>query len=108
MEGGGEGEGGGRIVLTRLNIICLKNSSLHYFKLFFTCALNFEFQIALHKIFYFCENLLPFLKKLFEIFLKLKLPITSRLNKKSGFLTSFLGICIVVATCGSMMMMKTK
>ena len=32
---GGRGGGEGRIVLTRLNTICLKNSSLHYFKLFF-------------------------------------------------------------------------
>ena len=64
MEGGGGrgGGGGGRIVLTRLNIICLKNSSLHYFKLFFTCALNFEFQIALHKIFLILRKSFTFLK----------------------------------------------
>ena len=40
MEGGG---GEGRIVLTRLNTICLKNSSLHYFKLFFAFTLNLAF-----------------------------------------------------------------
>ena len=41
-------------MLTRLNIICLKNSSLHYFKLFFTFTLNFEFGAA--KPFFVFEN----------------------------------------------------
>jgi hypothetical protein len=61
VEGGGR-RGGGRIVLTRLNIICLKNSSLHYFKLFFTFILNFEFRIALQNFFLLLRKFFTFLK----------------------------------------------
>ncbi len=62
MEGGG-GRGGGRTVLTRLNIICLKNSSLHYFKLFLHLLNNFLNFVLLYikfltfaKIFYLFKH----------------------------------------------------
>jgi hypothetical protein len=58
--GGGEGRGGGRIVLTRLNTNVSRILVCTISNFFFTFTLNFEFRILSHQIFYFCENFLPF------------------------------------------------
>jgi hypothetical protein len=95
VEGGG-GEGGG-IVLTRLNIMLLKNSSLHIFKPFWHYL---KFPLTYYVKNYFClirQNFLMFCFNFSNLcnFTLNKLPILyqlqKRLNKNQDFLPLSLG-----------------